>query len=166
MVSCLGSLVQSRCGEGGALQTISLACVGSTRSVLATLGLPCSRRVCFPRLHRSASRLLSREPALSCVHFPGPGHSGPLRFRFSGTLQRSRLGWACVLCLPGLSSSGNQELEKRTLFRCSATSPLPVPPQFLGVPGPVCLVSLLGSRSLAATLPGDVNHPESQEVFG
>ena len=30
----------------------------------------------------------------------------------------------------------------------------------------VCLVSVLGSWSLPATLPGDVNHPESQEVFG
>ena len=28
------------------------------------------------------------------------------------------------------------------------------------------LVSVLGSWSLAATLPADVNHPESQEVFG
>ena len=28
------------------------------------------------------------------------------------------------------------------------------------------LVSLLGSWSLAATLPADVNHPGSQEVFG
>ena len=32
--------------------------------------------------------------------------------------------------------------------------------------GLVRLVSLLGSWSLAATLPVDVNHPESQEVFG
>ena len=32
--------------------------------------------------------------------------------------------------------------------------------------GWVGLVSLLGSWSLAATLPADVNHPESQEVFG
>ena len=29
-----------------------------------------------------------------------------------------------------------------------------------------CALSVLGSLSLAATLPGDVNHPESQEVFG
>ena len=39
VVTYLGSLVQSCCGEGGALQ-ISLACVGSTRSVPAILGLP------------------------------------------------------------------------------------------------------------------------------
>ena len=35
-----------------------------------------------------------------------------------------------------------------------------------GHAGWVCLVSVLGSWSLAATLPADVNHPESQEVFG
>ena len=32
--------------------------------------------------------------------------------------------------------------------------------------GRVCLVSVLGNWSLAVTLPADVNHPESQEVFG
>ena len=32
--------------------------------------------------------------------------------------------------------------------------------------GEVRLVSLLGSWSLAATLPADVSHPESQEVSG
>ena len=30
----------------------------------------------------------------------------------------------------------------------------------------VCLVSVLGSWSLAMTLPADVNHSESQEVLG
>ena len=59
---------------------------------------PHSRRVCFPSLHCSDSRLLCWE--LSEV---GPGlhalpRSKPLRFRFSGTPQRRRLGWACVLC--------------------------------------------------------------------
>ena len=33
-------------------------------------------RVCFPRLHCSGSRLLSRERALSCVHSPDLSHSG------------------------------------------------------------------------------------------
>ena len=73
---------------------ILLACVHSDS---ATLGLPHSRRVCFPSLHCSDSRLLCWK--LSDV---GPGlHALPrpksLRFRFSGTPQRRRLGWACVL---------------------------------------------------------------------
>ena len=37
---------------------------------------PSSWHVCFPCLHCSGSRLLYRERALSCVHFPGPRHSG------------------------------------------------------------------------------------------
>ena len=47
----------------------------------------------------------------------GPGlctlaRSKLVKFRFSGTPQRCRLGWACVLCpsFPGLSNSGDQVL--------------------------------------------------------
>ena len=59
---------------------------------------PCSQRVCFPGLHCSGSRLLSWELSKA-----GPGlralpRSKPLKFRFLGTPQRHRLGWACVLC--------------------------------------------------------------------
>ena len=83
---------------------------------------PCSRCVL------SLSTLLRLQVALqgagwSCVHFPRLSCS----FRFSGTPQRRRLSWGCILCLPGSSSSGNQELDERTLFRCSVTSPLPSP---------------------------------------
>ena len=63
-------------GREGHCRQMSQACVGSTRSVPATRGLPRSRHVCFPRLHCSSSRLLYRERALSCVHFPGLSHSG------------------------------------------------------------------------------------------
>ena len=60
---------------------------------------PRLRRVCFPSVHGSDSRLLCWE--LSDV---GPGfHALPrskaFMFRFSGTPQRCRLGWACVLSL-------------------------------------------------------------------
>ena len=84
---------------------------------------PHSRHVCFPHLHCSGCRLVSREWALSCMHF----QPKLLRFRFSGTPQRCRFPWASVLCLPCLSSSGTQELDEHTLFRCSARYPLPVP---------------------------------------
>ena len=74
---------------------ISLACVHSDS---ATLGLPHSQRVCFPSLHCSDSRLLCWE-----LSDAGPGlralpRSKSLRFRFSGTPQRHRLSWACILC--------------------------------------------------------------------
>ena len=74
---------------------------------------PHSWRVCFPRLHCSGSRLLYGEWALSCM-----------RFQFSGLLQKHRLSWACVLCLPRPSSSGSQELDWCSLPRCSVPSPL------------------------------------------
>ena len=44
--------------------------------------------------------------------------------------------------------------------------PSMVPASVSVLDGRVCLVSVLGSWSLAVTVPADVNHPESQEVFG
>ena len=95
----LGSLVQSCCGEGGTLQTNHWRVWGVLSVFQPHWVYPCSQRVCFPGLHFSGSRLLCRQ--LSEV---GPGlHALPmsklLRFRFSGTPQRHRLGWACILCL-------------------------------------------------------------------
>ena len=99
--------------RAGRCRQMSLACVRSTRSVPATLGLPPLTGVYFPRLHCSGSRLLYREQALRCV-----------RFQFSGTPQKRRLGWACVLCLPRPSSSGSQEPDRRALPGYGAPSPL------------------------------------------
>ena len=107
----------------------------------------------------------------------GPGlcalpRSKALRFRFSGTPQRRRFGWACVLC--------PSQVRAAQVTRCLAStvtpswgvhliaSPVPAA-QFsqgtMGLTSQVCHVSLLGSWSLAATLPADVNHPKSQEVL-
>ena len=74
---------------------ITLACA---HSVLATLGLATLMAcVCFPCLHCVGSRLLCRE-----LYEASPGlyalpRSKPLRFTYSSTPQRHRLGWACVL---------------------------------------------------------------------
>ena len=93
------SLVQSCCGEGGTLQTNITGVCGECSQCLSCTGFaPYSWRMCFPRLHFSVSRLLCREMSEA-----GPGlhvlpRSKPLRFRFSGTPQRCRLSWACVLC--------------------------------------------------------------------
>ena len=59
---------------------------------------PHSRHVCFPCLHCLGSRLLCWE-----LSEAGPGlyvlrRSKPLKFRYSGSPQRHRLGWFCVLC--------------------------------------------------------------------
>ena len=96
MDNFLGSLVQSCCGEGGSLPTDNTGCV---LAVIHPHGVcPISWRACFPCLYCSGSRLLCWD-----LLEVGPGLHAlprlkPLRFRYSGTPQRCRLGWACVLC--------------------------------------------------------------------
>ena len=68
------------------------------RALSAALGLSCSRRGCFHGLHCSGSGLLCRELSEAGPGLPALSRSKPLRFRFSGTPQRRRLSWACVLC--------------------------------------------------------------------
>ena len=79
VVTYLGSLVQLCCGEEHCKQ-ISLACVGSARSVWATLGL-----LLLTACVLSQSTLLRLQVAqqgnclklaLDYVHFPGLSHSG------------------------------------------------------------------------------------------
>ena len=117
VVSCLGSLVQSCCGEGGSLQTNLTGLCGEHSQCSGHTGFaPLSGRVCFPRPHCSGSRLPYMEQALSCV-----------RFQFSGTPQKHRLGCACILCLPCPSSSGSQELDERALPGAVRLLPSTVP---------------------------------------
>ena len=99
MDTILGSLVQSCCGEGGTLQT------NNTGVCLQCLTLTCSWCVCFPCLHCLGSRLLCRE-----LSEAGPGlyalpRSKPLRVMYSGSPQKHRLGWACVLCPPQVQAA-------------------------------------------------------------
>ena len=138
----MGLLVQWCCGEGGALQTNVIGVCGEHSQCPATLGLPLlMAHVLSPStLLRLQAALQGAGPELQALPRPKP-----LRLRFSGPPQGCRLRWACILCLPCPSSSGSQELDERTLFRCSATSPLPVPDSVSGHAGPVRLVSLLGS---------------------
>ena len=131
---------------------MSLACVGSARSVSVTLGLPQSLRVCLPSLHCSCSRLICQE-----LSEAGPGlcvlpRSEPLRFRFFGSPQRRRLGWACVLC--------PSQVRGAQVTRCLASAVAPIWGLWLitstvpaaqfsgcttGTPSQVCHVFLLGS---------------------
>ena len=48
--------------------------------------------------HRSGSRLLHREPSKASPGLHALPRSKPLRLRHSGSPERRRLGWACVLC--------------------------------------------------------------------
>ena len=102
----------------------------------------------------------------------GPGlrvlpRSKQLRFMFSGTPQRYRLGWACILC--------PSQVQAAQVTRClvSAVTPrLGVHLITFSIPAAqfsVCTMGtpfqLLGSWSLATTLLADVNRPASQEVL-
>ena len=112
---------------------ISLACA---HSVLTTLGLTCSRCVCFPSLHCSGSRLLCLQ-----LSEAGPGlcalpRSKPFRFRFrfSGTPERRRLSRTCVLCpFHVWAAEATRCLASTVTPRCgvSYTSPIPAA-QFAG----------------------------------
>ena len=176
MVSCLGLLVQS-CGEGGALQTKIAGVCGEHSQCFGHTGFAPTCSMCFPRLHCSGSRLLYKEWALSCVHFPGLSCSDS-GFR---VLHKDVDSVGPAFCaFPGRSSSGSQELDERTLPGCGTPSPLhspslSFPPHQLGAcafspprpqpqsppPSVRCL-----RLCLAVTLLADVDHPESQEVFG
>ena len=108
------------CGE-------HLQCSGHT-------GFAPTHSACFPVYTAQAPELLQIAlqgvgPELRALPRPKL-----LRFRFSGTLQRRRLSWACVLCLPRRSSSGSQELDEHTLQVWYALSPLQFQPQFLRMP--------------------------------
>ena len=60
---------------------------------------PRSWHVCFPSLHCSGSRLLCQELSEAGLRLHALPRSKQLRFRYSGTPQRHRLCWTCVLCL-------------------------------------------------------------------
>ena len=124
---------------------------------------PRSWRVCFPCLHCSAFRLLYREWALSCVYFPGLSHSGS----GSRVLHKCPDSVGPELCaFPVRAAQGTRSLMSTLSSGAAWLLPSPAAPQFPDTLVWCVLLSLLGSWSLAVTLPADVNHPESQEVFG
>ena len=59
---------------------------------------PRSRCMCPPCPHCSGSMLLCQEPSEASPGLHASPSSKPLKFRHSGSPQRCRLGWACVLC--------------------------------------------------------------------
>ena len=95
---------------------------------------PRSQRVCFPCLHCLGSRLLCWE-----LSEAGPGlHALPRSklFRFSGSPQRLRLGWACVLCLSQVRAAQVTRCLMSAVapsWGCDLSPPLSLPLSFLGV---------------------------------
>ena len=115
-------------------------------------------------------------PACGCVLSPstplrlpaalyraGPALPAVQVFGYS-TKARTRLG------LPFVPSPARAAQAARSLMRALSPGavhllPSAVPASVSSREGWVRLVSVLGSWPLATTLPADVDHPESQEVF-
>ena len=96
VVTYLGSLVQSCCGEGGTLQTNITGMCGECSQCMDHTGFaPAHSSVCFPSLHCSGSAGILSKAGPAFYTLP---RSKLLRFRFSDTSQRRRLGWSCILC--------------------------------------------------------------------
>ena len=153
MVTYSGSLVQFFYGEGGKLQTNTTDVCGMCLQCLGHTGFAPIHGVCaFPVYTAQAPGCSAGE--LSKV---GPGfcalpRSKALRFRFSGTPQRYRLGWACILCPSQVRASRATRCLVSTLSPggavCLITSPIPAaqfPGYSVGALSQVCRVSPLGS---------------------
>ena len=98
VVIYLGPLVQLCCEEGGTLQTNITGMCGECSQYLGHTG--------FAPAHGVCAFLVYTAQALGCsagkLSKAGPGlctlpRTKLLSFRFLGTPQRHRLGWACVL---------------------------------------------------------------------
>ena len=107
---------------------ISLACVGSARSVSATMGLPPLTTCVLSQstLLRLQVALQGNCPkwALGFMHCPGLSHSGS----GSQVLHKGTNSVGPVFCaLTGLSSSGDKMLGEHTLPTCGLSYCLPHP---------------------------------------
>ena len=142
MDTFLGSLVQSCCGEGGTLQTNNTGMCCQCLSHTGPAPAHCT--------HRSGSRLLCQE-----LSEPGPGlhappRSKPLRFRHSGSPQRHRLSWVCVLC--------PSQVQAAQVMKCLVS--VVVATYCLRIPA-----SQFSGCTTSAPSQADVDHPEPQEVL-
>ena len=111
---------------------------------------PCSQRVCFPCLHCLGSRLLCRELSEARPGLYALPRSKPLRFRYSGSPQRLRLGWTCVL--------SPSQVRAAQVTRCLASA---VAATYC-LPCPCRLVFWVYNWR---TFSGGYHCPESQEVL-
>ena len=109
MDTFLGSLVQSRCGEGHCKQHWRVLTMSQPHWACS-----CSQSVHPACPHSSGSRLLCLEPSEAGPGLHAPPRAKPLRFRHSGSPQRCRLHWACVLC--------PSQLQAARVMRCLASA--------------------------------------------
>ena len=101
--------------------------------------------LCFLSLHCSGSWLLCGELSKAGPGFCALPRSKLLRFRFLGTPQMYRLGWACILCPSQVRASRATRCLVRTLSQvCGA---------FNHLPGPGCSVSWVCCKSTISGVP-------------
>ena len=163
-LQCLISTL-TRVGEGGLLFrfTCSMVLRGGRGTadkchwpVWGALGLPRSWVCVFP------STLLRLQAAL---YRAGPTLSAVPVFRYSTKAQT----WLALRAVPSPARAAQAARRLTGTLSPGAVrliTPRSLPQIPCALVGCVCLVSVLGSWPLAATLPADVDHPESQEVFG
>ena len=138
--------------EGGTLQANVTGVCGDCWQCLGHTGFVPAHGVCaFPVYTAQAPGCSAGEPSKE-----GPGlralpRSKPLRFRFSGTPQRHRLSWACVLCPSQVRAAQATRCSESALSpggRWVLSPPPSQPPGFLGAQRAChlgCAVCLLGS---------------------
>ena len=146
MDTFLGSLVQSRCGEGGTLQTNN---TGVCSQWLSHTGPAPAHGKCALPAHTAEALGCSTgnrpRPALACMHLPGLSCSG------SGTrvvLRGADSVWACFLC--------PSQVRAAQVMRCLASA--------------VAVTYRLPATRLSRCTTGapsqaDVDHPDPQEVL-
>ena len=138
--------------EGGTLPTNITGVCGVYSQCLGHTGFAPTHDVCaFPVYTAqapgcSAGKLSKAGPGLRALP-----RSKLLRFRFSGTPQRHRLGWACTLCPSQARAAQVTRCLVSALSPCGVvclvTTPLPAtrfPGCAAGSPSQVCCVSPLG----------------------
>ena len=152
MVTCLGSLVQSCCGDGGRLQTNITGVCGECSQFLGHTWFTPTHGMCAFSVYTAQAPGCSAaelsKAALGCMLFPGLSHSG------SGSQvlpKGADLVGPAFLPFSGLSSSGDQACGEHMLPKwvvCLITSSVPAARSTgsaAGVPSQVCCVSPLGS---------------------
>ena len=99
MVIYLGSLVQLCCRERGTLQTQITGVCGECSQCLGHTGFAPASGVCvFPVYTVQAPGCSAGEMSKASPGLHELPKSKLLRFSYSGSPQRRRLGWACILC--------------------------------------------------------------------
>ena len=128
-------------GREGHYRQMSLARVGSTRSVPATLGLAPLVVCAFPvYTAQFQAALQGVGPELGALPRPKP-----LRFRFSGMPQRRRLGWPVFCAFPDGAAQAARSLMSTLSRGAGRLIPSAGPASVSGRADLVHLVSLLGT---------------------